>query len=87
VRDNREGHGLVGIRQILLLIKLDDQFRTAIVQPSDNLFALQLTALGRLLLCYSYTIIGPVDTYIAGIDGTDINTYAVMCPAEIFQNT
>jgi hypothetical protein len=58
----------------MLLIKLDNQFRTAIVQPSDNLFALQLTALARLLHCYSCTIIGPADKYIVQIDGTDINT-------------
>jgi hypothetical protein len=33
-----------------------------------------VTALERLLFCNSYTITGPADTYIAGIDVTDINT-------------
>jgi hypothetical protein len=58
----------------MLLIKLDNKFRTAIVQPSDNLFVLQLTDLARLLHCYSCTIIGLADKYIPEIDGTDINT-------------
>jgi len=73
VRDICKGHRLVGVLKILLLIKLDNQFRTAIVQPSDNLFVIQLTTLARLL-CYSCTIIGPADKYIAEIDGADINT-------------
>jgi hypothetical protein len=74
VTDNCEGPRLVGMPQILLLLKLDNQFWTPIVQPSDNLFALQLTDLSWLLYCYSYTLIGPADKYIAGIDCTDINT-------------
>jgi hypothetical protein len=74
VRDNYEGHRLVEILQILLLIKLDNQFRTAIVHSSDNIFALQLTALAMLLHCYSCTTIGPADKDIPEIDGADINT-------------